>query len=90
MTLHEVLEIIDENKSDTAPSEIMLLPPENACENILDGDSGEEDNVKLDQFSGSQLRAPVEIRAKQPVYEFDEEDNILLVEFVRKTSSTLM
>lgn len=41
--------------------DIYMLPPENACGDITDEDSGDERNLAIDNLPANQLRAPVEI-----------------------------
>lgn len=45
-----------------AGMDIYMLPPENACGEITDEDSGDENNLAIDNLPPSQLRAPVEIK----------------------------
>ncbi|KAK9694561.1 Transposase IS4 [Popillia japonica] len=64
-TLHELLQEIDDIQtnglSGTSPLNIGILPPNNACDELTDEDSGEEDFVSVNNLPPSQLLANAEI-----------------------------
>ncbi|XP_046685723.1 uncharacterized protein LOC124371437 [Homalodisca vitripennis] len=58
--LHQLLDFIEGN-DDAIPNtgvDITLLPPTNATADMTDEDSGEEDNVEIDNVPPSQVNAP--------------------------------
>ncbi|KAK9712101.1 Thrombospondin type 1 domain [Popillia japonica] len=60
LTLHELLEEIDNLDDDSQlPDSVVLFPPNNANAENTDEDSGEEDDVTIDNLPDSQLNAPV-------------------------------
>jgi hypothetical protein len=63
VTLTELLSLIEEDDGevDTSPANIAILLPVNACDVLTDEDSGEEDNINVNNLPASQLRAEVEI-----------------------------
>lgn len=63
LTLNEALSMAyDDDDVYGSGMDIYLLPPENACGNITDEDSGDENNLDIENLPGNQLRAPVEIQ----------------------------
>lgn len=81
---------MDDGDAQELPSSITIFPPENANGAITDEDSGEEDNVCIDNLPGSQLRVPAELNfdvpppGNQELQEVssDDEDNLPLSHFV--------
>lgn len=70
-----------------ASADIIMQPPENACGNVTDEDSGDEDLMHYNNLPGTQLRGEAEMRVPVPtIEEFDEEDEIPLSSFVDNTS----
>lgn len=72
-----------------------MLPPDNACGNITDEDSGDEDQFSIDNFPASQLRAPAEIfqsheqsAGERDQSDSDEEMNLSLAEFIKRARTT--
>ncbi|KAI4469575.1 helix-turn-helix psq domain [Holotrichia oblita] len=62
LTLNELLgEVENVDEVSNIPDAIILYPPENANDYNTDEDSGEEDNVVLNNLPGSQLRGNVEV-----------------------------
>ncbi|KAK4877564.1 hypothetical protein RN001_010070 [Aquatica leii] len=67
---------------------IVIFPPINACADITDADSGNENTVSINNLSGSHLQAVAEfLRASDFLYS-DEEDDIFLSELQSPQSST--
>lgn len=97
LTLSELLEEtenldLDEN---LMPDEVIIFPPDNG--DVTDEDSGEEDNVTMNNLPGSQLRAEVEVTFNSKSYnfvpdtpevpvmdDFDPEDELPLSHSVKK------
>lgn len=73
LSLAELLEILeDDNLGDTNEMDeidIVLGPPENACGNVTDEDSGDEDTVNVNNLPGSILRAEAELLNSKPSQE---------------------
>lgn len=92
LKLHELLEELEHMEDINAQEiSVTIFPPENCNGSITDEDSGEEDNVAIDNLPGSQLRVPAEVNFdKTPLAEpedltegsSDEEDNLPLSHFV--------
>lgn len=63
LSLHEVLDLLegDEEICNLA-DEISIFPPNNACADITDEDSGAEESVNINNLPALQLQAPAEIR----------------------------
>lgn len=63
--------------------EVTIFPPVNACGNITDEDSGDEDVVRIENLPGSQLRAPAEIKlvVRQTEDYFSSDDDLPLSHF---------
>ncbi|KYB26582.1 hypothetical protein TcasGA2_TC034815, partial [Tribolium castaneum] len=86
LTLNELLEEVENLEDETVrPDEIILFPPENANECNTDEDSGEEDNVILNNLAGSQLRGNVGVvlnhqdeEINDEIENWDSEDEIPL------------
>ncbi|KYB24745.1 hypothetical protein TcasGA2_TC031015 [Tribolium castaneum] len=84
LTLNE--EEVENLEDETViPDEIIFFPPENANECNIDKDSGEEDNVVLNNLPGSQLRGNVEVvlnhqdeEINDEIENWDSEDEIHL------------
>lgn len=60
--------------------EVTVFLPINACGNITDEDSGNEEVVHIDNLPGSQLSAPAEIKVvvRQTEDDFSSEDDLPL------------
>lgn len=61
------------NSSEVA---ITMLPPSNACDDLTDEDSGDEDYLSINNLPATQLRAPAEISNSHD--DSDEDDNVPL------------
>lgn len=62
LTLHELLEEADKLDSiSEIPKNIVIFPPDNANQDLTDEDSGEEDDIQINNLPGSQLRAEAEV-----------------------------
>ncbi|KAK4883354.1 hypothetical protein RN001_006673 [Aquatica leii] len=83
-TLHMVALALEENiYTYPAGTSVVILPPENACGNITDEDSEEEDEVGVNNLPGSQLRAEAEVILPDDSSDFDSNyDNIPLSLFL--------
>ncbi|KAI4463212.1 ef-hand calcium-binding domain containing protein [Holotrichia oblita] len=86
LTVHELLEEIDNLDDDAQlPDSVVLFPPDNANAGNTDEDSGEEDDVTIDNLPGSQLNAPVVAVYNQKEDDsFDSEDDVPLSHFAKK------
>lgn len=70
--------------------EVTVFPPVNACADITDEDSGEEDVVQLDNLPGSQLRAPAEIKLNTgSTDDFSSDDDLPLSTFVQEIGNSI-
>ncbi|CAG5035492.1 unnamed protein product [Parnassius apollo] len=61
LTLHEIATVLEEDddfSNQRQDFDIFLLPPDTANDYQTDEDSGEEDNVSINNLPGSLLRAP--------------------------------
>lgn len=87
LKLNEILEELDKWSDDEVFGTIYIAPPDNANANVTDEDSGDEDNVGLNNLPGGQLRAEAEIRHFDiNDYESDDDsdDNIPLASLVKR------
>lgn len=78
---------MEDDNFPNAEADIVMLPPENACGNITDEDSGDEDYVHPNNLPATQLRAPAELNPRTQCHsdsEFESEDEIPLAELFRK------
>nr|CAI5825389.1 unnamed protein product [Callosobruchus analis] len=84
LKLHELLEEIRKMENDS-PSDIVIVPPENANNENTDEGSGDEDDVILEYLPGSQLLAEAEVlhdsTAAVSTDGFDSEDDLPLSTF---------
>ena len=57
-----------------------MMPPTNACNDITDDDSGDEDLVTINNLPGSQLRSEAGINKPPELSDYadDDDDNIPL------------
>uniref|UniRef100_A0A6P7FX29 PiggyBac transposable element-derived protein 3-like n=1 Tax=Diabrotica virgifera virgifera TaxID=50390 RepID=A0A6P7FX29_DIAVI len=78
LTLAELLEEIEKEDIDV-PDSIAILPPENANDDVTDEDSGEEDNVDIENLPGCQLRAECQVSVPN---QSDSDDDKSLADFV--------
>ncbi|KAJ8953415.1 hypothetical protein NQ318_023532 [Aromia moschata] len=60
--LHEALSMIEDD--DLEADTITLFPPNNACDDLTDQDSGEEDLVDINNLPAVQMNSEVEFTAK--------------------------
>ncbi|KAF2879647.1 hypothetical protein ILUMI_26525 [Ignelater luminosus] len=68
LTLTDVLGMLEENEDDNKHSiNIAIMPPINTCEILMDEDSGDENDIDINNLPAFQLRAEVEL--------FEENDN---------------
>lgn len=69
---------------------ITLFPPNNASENLTDEDSGDEDNVEINNLPASQMQSEVEVTAKYMVddQEWESEDEVPLARLREKEKPT--
>lgn len=91
LKVHELIEELEGSDSEI-PENIYIFPPDNANNENTDEDSGEEDNVELNNLPGSQLRAEVEIRARRSIQtrdvedaSWDSDDDLPLATFVKRS-----
>lgn len=88
--MNEALAMLEDDDLQNLDPTIVLLPPENACGDITDEDSGDENLLEVDNLPASQLRAPAEVvfsRQKEDS-DFDEEDDIPLSNLCKKTKTS--
>ncbi|KAK9702541.1 Transposase IS4 [Popillia japonica] len=92
LKLHKLMDELEkavvEVSEQKLPTSITIFPPDNAQGEITDEDSGEEDEVCIDNLPGSQLRVRAELNFDEPTRQentedsSDEEDNFPLSHFV--------
>lgn len=77
-SLHEALAMIEDGEIEA--SSITLLPPNNACGDVTDEDSGDEDNVDINNLPASQMQSVVEVVASNNTIDdnWDSEDELPL------------
>lgn len=86
--MDELDKAVAEVSEQRIPTSITIFPPDNANGAITDEDSGEEDDVCIDNLPGSQLRVQAELNFDEPARQedteesSDEEDNLPLSHFV--------
>ncbi|XP_030757970.1 piggyBac transposable element-derived protein 3-like [Sitophilus oryzae] len=74
-SLHETLAMLEEDEVNA--DSIMLLPPNNACGNITDEDSGAEDQLDINNLPSSMNESQVEVNI-QVTEEWSSEDELPL------------
>ncbi|CAG5050300.1 unnamed protein product [Parnassius apollo] len=77
LTLHEIATVLEEDddfSNQRQDFDIFLLPPDTANDYQTDEDSGEEDNVSINNLPGSLLRAPAELAASTSMEKPETED----------------
>jgi hypothetical protein len=83
LTLNEIIEELEEDDSVEIPDSIVILPPENCNADVTDEDSGDENQVNLNNLPGSQLRAPGEACFRSERDSSDDED-VPLIQFSKR------
>lgn len=82
----------DENMLNNV-RDLTIFPPTNACDDITDEDSGDEDQVHIDNAPASQLSAPSEIRLQIPVLDtaddWSSDDDLPLSVYVSTNSNNI-
>ncbi|KAB0790447.1 hypothetical protein PPYR_15169 [Photinus pyralis] len=75
-SLQQALAILEEDDDlvmdEAGEIKITIFPPENACGNVTDEDSGAGDSAILDNLPGSQLPAPAEVNLRGSVDDNDQ------------------
>ncbi|CAH1956597.1 unnamed protein product [Acanthoscelides obtectus] len=90
MKLHELMaEIENIDDDELIPDTIAVLPPVNANEYNTDEDSGDENEVDINNLPGSQLMTEVEVvfenkGSNQTTVESDFDSDDLCLPFLRK------
>ncbi|KAG8261983.1 hypothetical protein J6590_108807 [Homalodisca vitripennis] len=88
--LHQLLDFIEGN-DDAIPNtgvDITLLPPTNATADMTDEDSGEEDNVEIDNVPPSQVNAPALLEVVNIPFD-EQKSNICENENTEELSKTV-
>lgn len=70
LKLHEIVEELERNDDFPFPDAITIFPPENCNADVTDEDSGEENEILLNNLPGSQLRTQAELQ-----YDFSESED---------------
>lgn len=84
-TLHEALTMIEDDEVDA--EELTLLPPNNACDEVTDEDSGDEDIMDINNLPSSFMRSMVEVACKRKSDEdWDSDDEIPISEIKKRLS----
>lgn len=81
MTLNELLQSLEEDDQEffnRGEIQIALQPPINACQDLTDEDSGDEDLMNVNNLPGSQLLAEAEIVVSSDIDEVLDEDDLPL------------
>nr|CAH7742668.1 unnamed protein product [Callosobruchus chinensis] len=74
LSLVELLNEIETTKNiQDIPHNIVIFPPDNANDPITDEDSGEEENVVMDNLPGSQLLGECEFSNYDQQWDSDDE-----------------
>lgn len=81
-SLHDALAMIEDE--DIEAESITLLPPTNACGNVTDEDSGDEDQVDINNLPGSLMQSSVEINIREQEDMQSSDDDIPLSEIRKK------
>ncbi|KAK9878354.1 hypothetical protein WA026_021662 [Henosepilachna vigintioctopunctata] len=71
-----IVRSIEEDNVST--KSIMLLPSNNACENITDEDSGDEDQLDMNNFPSSMIQNQVEVNIRVNEEDCSSEDELPL------------
>lgn len=77
----EILEELENPDIPEIPDEIVILPPDNANDPNTDEDSGEEDDIVVNNLPGAQLRAEAHVVFED---EWDSDDEKPLSELVER------
>lgn len=73
LTLEEIIQSLEDiDTHSDSEIDITLFPPNNACSELTDEDSGGEDVFTIDNFPGSQLLSTAEISTKKKRSDDDE------------------
>lgn len=84
LTLAELVEELENDDTLEIPKSVTIFPPDNSNDPVTDEDSGEEDNVVIDNLPGSQLRIECEVEAEvDSSNEWDSDDELPLANFVQ-------
>ncbi|KAK9877992.1 hypothetical protein WA026_020206, partial [Henosepilachna vigintioctopunctata] len=75
-SLHEALAMLEEDDVNT--ESITLLPPNNACGNITDEDSGNEDQLDINNLPPSMIQSQVEVNIRVNEEDWSSEDELPL------------
>lgn len=73
----------DEIEADS----ITLLPPVNACGNVTDEDSGDEDLIDINNLPASQMQSQVEVNTRITDEDWSSEDELPLSELQRRSKN---
>ncbi|KAJ8947780.1 hypothetical protein NQ318_017053 [Aromia moschata] len=97
-TLDEALHMLEDDDDILRNIQnITVFPPENACGDITDEDSGNGEEVQIHNLPGSQLRAPSEIQITAAIPSvgctnmsdsFSSDDELPLAKLVNKEGNT--
>lgn len=82
LTLAELTAELENDDTVEVPNNVFIFPPVNANDCITDEDSGDDDNVIIDNLPGSQLKAESEMTANNYLDQFDSGDELPLARLV--------
>lgn len=78
MRLNEILEELECTEDEPLPDFISILPPENFNADVTDEDSGDENQVFMQNLPGSQLRVQAIVHYNEPdISESDDDEDSL-------------
>ncbi|KAK9888389.1 hypothetical protein WA026_000640 [Henosepilachna vigintioctopunctata] len=84
-SLHEALAMLEEDDVNT--ESITLLPPNNACGNITDEDSGDENQLDINNLPSSMIQNQVEVNIRVKEEDWSSEDELPLSTLQNKEKS---
>lgn len=78
LRLNEILEELECTEDEPLPDFISILPPENFNADVTDEDSGDENQVFMQNLPGSQLRVQAIVHYNEPdISESDDDEDSL-------------
>lgn len=84
-TLHDALSMLEDDEIEA--DSITLLPPVNACGNVTDEDSGDEDLIDINNLPASQMQSQVEVNTRITDEDWSSEDELPLSELQRRSKN---
>lgn len=82
--LHEIMEELEFDEEAPIPDSITFFPPENCNADVTDEDSGDENQVRILNLPGSQLRTQAQVHYMNLTDSSDSEDEISLAQISKR------